>query len=91
MFQVIFSHTQALKKDIKHLKKSPQEGLKIKKSLDELLQDPINPSVNIKLLQPKSNERYRLRVGKWRIIYSLDVSNKIILVHRVGLRKDIYK
>lgn len=35
------------------------------------------------------SELFKLRVGDWRVIYSLE-SNKIV-IHSVGHRRDIYK
>ncbi len=34
---------------------------------------------------------YRLRVGKYRIIFAYDKSNGDVVVHRVASRGDIYK
>lgn len=44
---------------------------------------------DIKRLQGSSD--FRLRVGKWRIILSADVSNRIIEVELIDVRGDIYK
>jgi len=34
---------------------------------------------------------YKLRVGRWRVIYTLDRDAHIIYVHLIGARDDIYK
>jgi mRNA interferase RelE/StbE len=34
---------------------------------------------------------YKLRVGDWRVIYSFDIERRIIIIHFVGHRRDIYK
>ncbi len=34
---------------------------------------------------------YKLRVGEWRVIYSFDVDKRVITVHLIGHRRDIYK
>lgn len=34
---------------------------------------------------------FKLRVGDWRIIYELDKRERIITVHMVGHRKEIYR
>lgn len=34
---------------------------------------------------------YKLRVGDWRIIYTVNQNTKIITVHMVGHRSEIYK
>lgn len=34
---------------------------------------------------------FKLRIGDWRVIYEVDHDKKVITVHKVGHRKDIYK
>ena len=34
---------------------------------------------------------FKLRVGDWRIIYTVNQNTKIITVHMVGHRSEIYK
>ncbi len=34
---------------------------------------------------------YKLRVGDWRIIYEIDHKKRMIRVHKIGHRRDIYK
>ncbi|HHT9153250.1 MAG TPA: type II toxin-antitoxin system RelE family toxin [Candidatus Hypogeohydataceae bacterium YC40] len=34
---------------------------------------------------------YKLRVGAWRVIYDVDTKCKLIRIHLIGHRKDIYK
>ncbi|MBN1900625.1 type II toxin-antitoxin system RelE/ParE family toxin [Candidatus Sumerlaeota bacterium] len=34
---------------------------------------------------------YKLRMGDWRIIYSIDHKERLITIHKTGHRKDIYK
>lgn len=42
-------------------------------------------------LAAKFKGMYKLRVGDYRILYSVDHARKLLLVHRVGHRRDIYK
>ena len=42
-------------------------------------------------LSGKYLELYKLRVGDWRVIYDVDYDKKIITVHKVGHRSEIYK
>ncbi len=58
---------------------------RIIKKIDKLL---INPySINIKRL--KGIDAFRLRVGDYRVIF--EVNSNIILILKVGHRKNIYK
>lgn len=34
---------------------------------------------------------FKLRVGDWRIIYEVEISNKRIIIHYIDLRDKIYK
>jgi len=39
----------------------------------------------------KGIEGYRLRVGKYRILYDIDEHAKIVTIHRVQHRKEVYR
>lgn len=51
------------------------------------------PEGDIKVMQGYSDGTKRLRVGSWRIIYRVDVENRIevLLIIDIGNRGDIYK
>lgn len=34
---------------------------------------------------------YKLKIGDWRIIYDVDHDEKVIYVHKVGHRREIYQ
>ncbi len=48
---------------------------------------------NLTPLPLKSNLSglYKLRVGDYRILYEINLTDKVITVHKVGHRKEIYK
>jgi mRNA interferase RelE/StbE len=53
-------------------------------------------SENIESITPsplsgKYSELYKLKVGDWRVIYDIDYNKKIITVHKIGHRREIYK
>jgi len=42
-------------------------------------------------LKGKLNRFCKLRIGHWRVLYSVNHPKKIISIHLIGHRKDIYK
>jgi mRNA interferase RelE/StbE len=47
--------------------------------------------VSPEALKGKLHNMFKLVVGDWRVIYTADFTNKIITVHLIGHRKEIYK
>ena len=64
---------------------------RIRNAIDGLTHKP--PIGDIKFLQGYGDERKRLRVGAWRVIYRNESEEEIeiILVLDIGNRGDIYK
>ena len=56
--------------------------------LMELANDPYAPNSNVTAMVGVAG--YRLRVGDWRIVYSLDDAVRVLFVERVGSRGSIY-
>lgn len=73
---------------IKELAKIQKEyALKIDKAIRTLANNPF-PNGSLKL---KANEnKYRIRVGNYRVIYNVDNNILTILILKVGHRKSIY-
>ena len=59
----------------------------IKERILSLSENPRSPGC-IKLT---GEEGYRLRSGKYRILYRIDDKDKIIYIYRIKHRKDAYK
>jgi len=59
---------------------------RILKKVDELAQDPSSKDIR----RLKGEEAYRLRIGDYRVIFDINKNKMIILVLRVGHRKNIY-
>ena len=73
---------------VKELKSIPQKTLqKITDRIQNLSEDP-RPTKCEKLA---AQEKYRVRQGNYRIIYSIDDTEKTVLVVKVGHRKDVYR
>lgn len=64
-------------------------ALLIRDKLRHLAADPYAPNNEVKKLQGR--EGYRLRVGKWRVLYEIRDDQLIILVVDIGPRGGIYR
>ena len=84
MYQIII-HKQALKELVQLPKKDNQ---KITLAIDKLAENP--RPVGCKKLKGEHEYIWRIRVGDYRILYSIDEGVKIVEVGKVGHRKDIY-
>ena len=73
---------------VKALKKIPHKDLlRIKKTIDNLAHAPT--AVSATKLRG-NNPFYRIRCGSYRIIYEVHHQRLLILVIRIGHRKDVY-
>ena len=70
---------RALPIDIKH---------RVQIAVDSLHNDPFPARVR-KLVGHKS--LYRIRVGQYRIIYEIDVEERIIRITRIRHRREVYR
>jgi mRNA interferase RelE/StbE len=59
-------------------------------ALTPLGDDPRRPDANVKKLAGYA-DRYRLRVGDYRVIYEIMDEQLVILVLGVGHRREIYR
>ena len=77
---------------LKFLSKLDKKSVaRIRAAIQDLTLDP--PKGDIKVMQGYSDDRKRLRVGSWRIIYKYGVDNEltILFIIDIGNRGDIYK
>jgi len=83
------SYKAALTKNfLRELKKLPDHIKNdILRAIDEIV---ANPFSGIKL-RGELEGRWRWRVGKYRIIYIIDQTPKLVVFLDVGVRKTIYK
>jgi mRNA interferase RelE/StbE len=73
---------------LKDLRSIPRKDVvRIVRRLDELMNDP-RPPGSEKL---SDQERYRLRQGLYRIIYEINDDFVMVLVVKVGHRREIYR
>jgi len=48
-------------------------------------------SITLLSLTGKYTDLFKLRIGDWRVIYDINHDQKVITVHKVGHRREIYK
>ena len=74
---------------LKSLKRFPKRELvRIKKKIEELAGDLPNPNTT---KMKGDNAFHKIRSGGYRIIYEIHNDRLVILVVKVGLRKEVYE
>jgi mRNA interferase RelE/StbE len=82
-------HIEFVKQAAKQLKSlSNEEQQRIKIKIDVLANDPRLDGV-VKLTG--EDNLYRIRVGNYRIIYCIQDNQLLILVLKIGHRRDVYQ
>ena len=61
----------------------------IMKKIEALAADPFAPSSNVKKLT--SHPGYRLRIGDWRVVYTIQQDRLLIAVVRIVPRGEAYR
>jgi mRNA interferase RelE/StbE len=80
-----------LEKALDDLEKIPLPHQRIiKEKLLILAQNPEALKNNIKKLKGSEEDLYRLRVGSYRIIFKKEEKQLVIIIVRIGHRKEIY-
>ncbi len=69
------------------LKLAKDEQIRIIQALDNL----INNYKNLDIKKLKERSEFRLRVGKYRILFVEDINNDLYVITAIGSRGDIYK
>ncbi len=82
-YQVEF--TSKASKQLGKLSKDIQQRIKTK--VYELVENP-RPSGVVKL---ENSDKYRIRVGSYRVLYQIEDDLLIVIVVRIGHRREVYK
>jgi mRNA interferase RelE/StbE len=73
---------------VKELQKIPKRDVsRIIEKIRNLSSDPRPPGCEKLSLE----EKYRIRQGRYRIIYAIEEERLVILVVKIGHRKDVYR
>ncbi|MGC9602465.1 MAG: type II toxin-antitoxin system RelE/ParE family toxin [Minisyncoccia bacterium] len=77
---------------VRNLDKIPRdEQKKIARVLETKFKpDPFSHTLDIKKLE-KPEIGYRLRVGDYRVSYTIDTGKRIVTIYRIKHRKDAYR
>ncbi|MGE3475886.1 MAG: type II toxin-antitoxin system RelE/ParE family toxin [Rhodospirillaceae bacterium] len=67
----------------------PAIAKRIRAKILALAQNPVAPNNNVKKLTDV--EGYRLRVGDWRVVYTMRRQVLTVIVVRIGHRSEVYK
>ena len=62
---------------------------RIQSKIELLAKDPFAPNNNVKALA--GSDRYRLRVGDWRVIYQINGDKLEVIVLKIGPRGEVYR
>lgn len=82
-YKIVFKKSVA-----KDLKKIPKKSVsKILKVIQSLADNPRPPKVK----KLSGQDRYRMRQGNYRILYSIEDRELVITVVKVGDRRDVYR
>ena len=72
------------------LKKEERLPRDVKSRVVETLREIlVNPHVGVPLVGPLKS-LWRVRIGKYRVIYEIDEKEKIVVFHDIDLRKRVY-
>jgi len=61
----------------------------IMKKIEALATDPFAPNANVKKLT--NHPGYRLRIGDWRVVYTIREETLLIVVVRIAPRGEAYR
>ena len=82
-FEVIFK--QSVAKDLRQIPN--QDVARILKRIEALRVEPRPPGVE----KLSGQEKYRIRQGVYRILYEIRNDELIVVVVKIGHRRDVYK
>ena len=83
-----FRFTTAAQRQLRAI--SRLDAMRILTALTALGDDPYSDSGDVKKLADTS-DLYRLRVGNYRVAYQINDGELVILVVKVGNRRDVYR
>lgn len=81
--------TKEIDKDLSKL--HPSDRIKVIETINKL-SDPFDPYLNLKVKKMIETENFwRIRIGKIRIIYEIDDKLKAVIIRRIAYRGHAYR
>ncbi|MBL7544050.1 MAG: type II toxin-antitoxin system RelE/ParE family toxin [Bdellovibrionaceae bacterium] len=80
-------YLESIKEDLKSISKANKD--QIRKAIEKKL--AANPIEFGKPLQYSLKGLRRLRVGDYRIIFQIEEENKVVLIVKIGHRREVYQ
>ena len=77
--------SKAVQRSIKRL--APTVRQRVRSTIDALAQQPRPPGAQ----KMAGSDRWRVRVGNYRIVYHIEDDRLIVTVVRVGHRREVYR
>ncbi|MBF6213538.1 type II toxin-antitoxin system RelE/ParE family toxin [Nocardia puris] len=83
-----FHFTDQARRELRAIER--YDAMRVLTALTALGNDPYAPGLDVKKLAGRE-DLYRLRVGRYRVAYRVDNGVLVILIVKVGWRKDVYR
>ena len=91
-YQIVYG--KEFLKDLKRIIKGGNKSIKdnVKNTIQELETEPYKkrPGVDIKLISKREDSTYRVRLGKYRMVYVIDEDEKKIIITMLFIRGQGY-
>jgi mRNA interferase RelE/StbE len=82
-WRIVFARTS--EKELAKL--SSEIQLRVARAIRSLEQNPIPPSAK----RLKGREEFRLRVGDYRVLYTLQHEDNLVTISAIGHRREVYR
>lgn len=84
MFTIVF--TDSAEEDLRYFAKRDQKSI-AQKIEEQLLHEPLVETRNKGPMRPNQLAKWRIRHGKYRILYDVDEENQIVTVKAIGVKQ----
>ena len=85
MYEILL-HDQVVKF---YNKLDDKNAARINRAIETLLEKPASGK-NIKMLKGELKGKFRLRVGKYRIVYRIESDKNTVIIEDIGVRGNVY-